>query len=178
MFAVIKTGGKQYKTQEGDVLHIEKINKKKGQKLTFDKVLLIVDDGKAVIGTPVVKDASVKAVVLDNIKDKKIIVFKKKRRKRYKKKAGHRQLLTKIKVEEIVYGKRTSKKEASKPKQKKEAKPKDKRKTAEKKTPKKNDSGKSTQKARKGTTSKRKSPKKKSQSRPKAKKKSSSTKKE
>jgi len=98
MFAVIKTGGKQYRTQEGDVLQIEKLDKDKGQKITFDEVLLIEDNGKAFIGTPLVKDASVKAVVLENVKDKKIVVFKKKRRKRYKKKTGHRQQMTKVKI--------------------------------------------------------------------------------
>jgi large subunit ribosomal protein L21 len=124
MFAVIKTGGKQYKTREGDVLQIEKLDKKKGQKLTFNEVLLIEDEGKAIIGTPLVKNASVKAVVLDNFKDKKVIVFKKKRRKRYKKKAGHRQQMTEIKIEEILYeGKTSPKKETEKPKQKKEVKP-------------------------------------------------------
>jgi large subunit ribosomal protein L21 len=116
MFAVIKTGGKQYRTQEGDVLQIEKLDKDKGQKITFDEVLLIEVNGKAVIGTPLVKDASVKAVVLENVKGKKIVVFKKKRRKRYKKKTGHRQQLTKIKVEEIVYGKLRAK-AAQKPKE-------------------------------------------------------------
>jgi len=137
MFAVIKTGGKQYRTQEGDVLQIEKLDKEKGQKITFDEVLLIEDNGKAVIGTPLVKDASVKAVVLENVKDKKIVVFKKKRRKRYKKKTGHRQQLTKVKIEEIVYGKPRAKsaqkpKEEVKKKTEMESKPKSEKKTQSK----------------------------------------------
>jgi large subunit ribosomal protein L21 len=146
MFAVIKTGGKQYRAQEGDVLHIERLNKKKGQKVSFNEVLLIEDDGKAVIGTPLVKDAVVKAVVLDNIKDKKVVVFKKKRRKRYKKKIGHRQLMTKVKIEEILYGKTGAKKKPVKPKSKAKPKPKSGKKTGAGKTRKKSAQKKSTQK--------------------------------
>jgi len=102
MFAVIKTGGKQYKVQVGDILHIEKLTVEEGQKLTFDQVLLIEDNGKTLIGTPFIEDALVRAEVVENFKDKKVIVFKKKRRKQYKKKRGHRQELTRIKVEEII----------------------------------------------------------------------------
>ena len=102
MFAVIKTGGKQYRAQEGDVLQVEKLEVEKGQEVTFDQVLLIEDDGKALIGTPFVENAVVKAVVLEHFKDKKVIVFKKKRRKQYKKKRGHRQELTKVQIEKII----------------------------------------------------------------------------
>jgi len=102
MFAVIKTGGKQYKVQKGDVLSIEKLGLEKGQKMTFDKVLLIEDENKTQIGTPFIENAQVKAVVIENFRDKKIIVFKKKKRKQYRKKSGHRQDLTKVKVEEII----------------------------------------------------------------------------
>jgi len=104
MFAVIETGGKQYKVQEGDVLAVEKLNQEEGQKVTFDKVLLIDEEGKTLIGTPHVKNALVKAEIIENFKDKKVIVFKKKRRKQYKKKRGHRQELTRIKIEQIVSG--------------------------------------------------------------------------
>ena len=104
MFAVIKTGGKQYKVEEGDVLYVEKLNEEKGNKVTLDKVLLIGDEGNTLIGTPFVKNALVKVEVIENFKDKKVIVFKKKRRKQYKKKRGHRQELTRIKIEEIVSG--------------------------------------------------------------------------
>lgn len=102
MFAVIKTGGKQYRVQAGDVLQIEKLKVEEGQKITFDQVLLIDDDERTLIGTPFLKNAQVKAEVIENFKDKKIIVFKKKRRKQYKKKTGHRQELTRIKIEEII----------------------------------------------------------------------------
>lgn len=102
MFAVIKTGGKQYKVQVGDTLHIEKLIVKEGQKVTFDQVLLIDDNGKTLIGTPFIEDARVNAEVIENFKDKKVIVFKKKRRKQYKRKRGHRQELTRIKIEEII----------------------------------------------------------------------------
>lgn len=104
MFAVIKTGGKQYKVQEGDVLNVEKLNMEKEKKVTFDKVLLIEDEGKTLIGTPFVENALVRAEVIENFKDKKVLVFKKKRRKQYRKTRGHRQELTRIKIEEIIQG--------------------------------------------------------------------------
>lgn len=104
MFAVIKTGGKQYKVQEGDVLNVEKLNMEKEKKVTFDKVLLIEDEGKTLIGTPFVENALVRAEVIENFKDKKILVFKKKRRKQYRRTRGHRQELTQIKIEEIIHG--------------------------------------------------------------------------
>lgn len=102
MFAVIETGGKQYKVQKGDILAVEKLDTKEGQKVTFDKVLLVGGDGETLIGAPHVKNALVKAEVVENFKDKKVIVFKKKRRKQYKKKRGHRQELTRVRIEEIV----------------------------------------------------------------------------
>ena len=102
MFAVIETGGKQYKVQEGDVLAVEKLDLKEGQKVTFNRVLLVDEQGETLIGTPLVKNAVVKAEIVENFKDKKVIVFKKKRRKQYKKKRGHRQELTRVKIEQIV----------------------------------------------------------------------------
>ena len=102
MFAVIETGGKQYKVQKGDVLAVEKLDIKEGQEVTFDKVLLVEGNGETLIGTPHVKNALVKAEIVENFKDKKVIVFKKKRRKQYKKMRGHRQELTRIRIEEIV----------------------------------------------------------------------------
>jgi large subunit ribosomal protein L21 len=101
MFVVTKTGGKQYRAKEGDVLEIEKIEVEQGKKVTFDEVLLVEDDDKVLIGQPFVETAAVTAVVLDNFKDDKVIVFKKKRRKQYKIKTGHRQQLTRIKIEKI-----------------------------------------------------------------------------
>ncbi|UCC40980.1 MAG: 50S ribosomal protein L21 [Candidatus Aminicenantes bacterium] len=102
MFAVIKTGGKQYRVQVGDILQIEKLIVEEGQKVTFDQVLLIEDNGKTLIGTPFVEDAQVTGEIIENFKDKKVIVFKKKRRKQYKRKRGHRQELTRIKIDEIT----------------------------------------------------------------------------
>ncbi len=104
MFAVIKTGGKQYKVQEGDVLNVEKLSMKKDKKVTFDQVLLVEDEGKTLIGTPFVENALVRAEVIENFKDKKVIIFKKKRRKQYRRTRGHRQELTRIKIEEILHG--------------------------------------------------------------------------
>jgi large subunit ribosomal protein L21 len=164
MFVVIKTGGKQYRAQEGDILQIEKIDYKEGQKVTFNRVLLVEDGGKTRIGTPYIEDAAVNGVVLGNFKDKKVIVFKKKRRKRYRKTRGHRQELTRIKIEEIVTGKPTAAKieEAEKPAAKKaeeikkttEKKPETK-KTAAKKPAAKQENGKKAA-AKKSTSGKKK----------------------
>jgi large subunit ribosomal protein L21 len=121
MFAVIKTGGKQYKIQEGEILQVEKLNIEKGKKVKFDAVLLIEDGDKAQIGTPFVKNAVVEAVVVENFKDKKVIVFKKKRRKQYRKTKGHRQELTKVQIERIVFTKKQAPKKAA-PKKKAAAK--------------------------------------------------------
>jgi large subunit ribosomal protein L21 len=118
MFVVIKTGGKQYRAKEGDVLEIEKIQVEQGKKVTFDEVLLVEDNGKVMIGQPHVKNAAVTAVVLENFKDDKIIVFKKKRRKQYKRTAGHRQQLTRIKIEKIETSKAAP--EKKKPAEKKQ----------------------------------------------------------
>ena len=117
MFAVIKTGGKQYRAKEGDVLEIEKLQVEQGQKVTFEEVLLVEDNGTVLIGQPYVESAAVTAVVLENFKDDKIIVFKKKRRKQYKRKTGHRQELTRIKIEKIETDKKPA---AKKPSEKKE----------------------------------------------------------
>ena len=102
MFAVIRTGGKQYKVQKGDILQVEKLDTKKGQMVIFNEVLLIQDGKNTLIGTPLVEKAQVKAEVIENFKDEKVVIFKKKRRKQYKKKMGHRQELTQVKIEEIV----------------------------------------------------------------------------
>ena len=143
MFAVIKTGGKQYRVQKGEILDVEKLDTKEGKKVSFEQVLLVEANGKIHIGTPYLKDAVVKAEVLDNFKDKKVIVFKKKRRKQYKRKMGHRQELTKIRIEEILSSKAAVKAKpvaekkplaaAAKPKPK--VKPKPKAKAANSKTP-------------------------------------------
>ncbi len=116
MFAVIKTGGKQYRAKEGDVLEIEKLQVEQGKKVTFDEILLVEDNGKVMIGQPHVADAAVTAVVLENFKDDKIIVFKKKRRQNYRRKAGHRQDLTALKITDIVTGGKKKVAKATEPK--------------------------------------------------------------
>lgn len=97
MLAIIETGGKQYRVSEGEVLNVEKLNAEKGAEVVFDKVLLL--DGK--VGAPYVENAKVVATVVDEIKGKKIIVYKYKSKKNYHKKKGHRQPYTKIKITAI-----------------------------------------------------------------------------
>lgn len=100
-FVVIKTGGKQYKVKEGQELLVEKLEGKEGEKVTFGDVLLIAKDKDVKIGTPTVPQAKVEGKIISQEKGKKIIVFKMKPKKRYRKKAGHRQLLTRVKIEKI-----------------------------------------------------------------------------
>ncbi len=104
MFAVIKTGGKQYKVQQGDILQVEKLGLEKETTIIFDEVLLIEDGEKTLIGTPFVDKAKVHAVIIENFKDDKIIVFKKKRRKQYRRTRGHRQELSRVRIEDITIG--------------------------------------------------------------------------
>jgi len=101
MYAIIETGGKQYRVQEGDVVFIEKLAADEGAEVTFDKVLAVSKDGKVNFGSPVVADASVTAKVLKHGKDKKIIIFKYKPKKNYRRKQGHRQPHTKVQIEKI-----------------------------------------------------------------------------
>ncbi|MDO8507982.1 MAG: 50S ribosomal protein L21 [bacterium] len=100
-FAVIKTGGKQYKVSEGDVFDIEKVEIEDGKDINFEEVLLVADGDKVEVGQPNVKDAKVKAKVVSQEKADKIIVFKYKKRKNYRKKTGHRQKVTKVQIEKI-----------------------------------------------------------------------------
>lgn len=102
IFAVIKTGGKQYLVKEGDVLLIEKIRGKLGEKFNFDQILLLANDKATQIGTPLVSEAKVEVEILDQIKGPKIKVIKFKRKTRYHRKKGHRQLYTKIKIVKIA----------------------------------------------------------------------------
>ena len=97
MYAVIRTGGKQYKVTSGDVVKIEKIAGEEGKEVVFGEVLAL--DGT--IGTPLVEGASVKATVLKQDKDAKVIIFKKKRRQNYRRKNGHRQQITLVKITDI-----------------------------------------------------------------------------
>ena len=102
MYAVIKTGGKQYQVKEGDVVFIEKIEGENGAEVSFDDVLAVGDDGKFTAGTPIVEGASVKGKVLGQTKGRKIIVFKMKSKKGYRNKNGHRQPYTKVEITKIT----------------------------------------------------------------------------
>ena len=118
MIAVIKTGGKQYPVKVGQILKVEKLNGKKGDSILIDSVLALTDSSNHTIGDPLIKGATVEAKILDQIRDKKIIVFKKRKRKNYRLTHGHRRYLTVLQIESIMQsGKKsiTLKKE-SKPK--------------------------------------------------------------
>ncbi len=97
MYAVIKTGGKQYRVAKGDVLKVEKLAGEEGKKVVFDEVLALGDT----IGTPLVAGAVVKGEILKQARDAKIIVFKKKRRQNYRRKNGHRQYITLVKITDL-----------------------------------------------------------------------------
>jgi large subunit ribosomal protein L21 len=101
-YAVIETGGKQYTVHPGDVLNIEKLENKIGEKVTFNKVLLYTKDNEQKIGTPYVESATVQGEVVEQLRAKKVIVFKYKPKKRFRKKQGHRQYYTRIKIEQIA----------------------------------------------------------------------------
>lgn len=101
MYAIIETGGKQYRVQEGDVLFIEKLNVEAGEAVEFDKVLAVSNGEELTVGAPVVEGAKVEATVEKNGKGKKIIVFKYKAKKDYRKKQGHRQPYTKVVINKI-----------------------------------------------------------------------------
>ncbi|MBU3964708.1 50S ribosomal protein L21 [Patescibacteria group bacterium] len=101
MLAVIKTGGKQYIIKPGDKIKVEKLEKKDGEEITFDEVLLLERNKKLSIGTPTVKGAKVVAKVLETKKGKKVIAFKYSPKKRYKLKKGHRQAYTLVEIKEI-----------------------------------------------------------------------------
>lgn len=102
-FAIIKTGGKQYKVSEGDLVSIEKLGEDlKGNKVSFEEVLLIDRDGKVTIGTPTIPGAKVSAQVVDEGLGKKVVVIHYKAKVRHKKISGHRQPFTKVKIESIA----------------------------------------------------------------------------
>jgi len=101
MYAIVDSGGKQYKVQEGDIVRLEKLSGNVGDTVSFDKVLLFSDGEKVNVGTPLVEKATVEGHIVEQGKNKKILVFKYKRRKRYRRKQGHRQQFTAVKIDSI-----------------------------------------------------------------------------
>ena len=101
MYAIIKCGGKQLKVEKGATVLVERLDAEVGSSVVLDQVLLVADGDKLTVGTPLVTGATVKAKVEEQIRDKKVIVFKKKRRQNYRRKKGHRQYLTVLKMEDI-----------------------------------------------------------------------------
>ncbi len=100
MYAIIATGGKQYTVKEGDVINVEKLDVNAGETVTFDQVLF-VNNGEAKVGDPTVAGASVTASVVDEVKGKKVVVYRFKPKTGYHKKNGHRQIFTQVKIEKI-----------------------------------------------------------------------------
>ena len=102
MYAVIETGGKQYRVTEGDVINVEKLDAEAGKAVTIKEVLVVEKDDNTLIGTPYVSGASVKAEVVENGKAKKVVIYKYKAKKDSKKKQGHRQPYTQLKIKSIT----------------------------------------------------------------------------
>ncbi|RJP29385.1 MAG: 50S ribosomal protein L21 [Actinobacteria bacterium] len=119
MYAVIETGGKQYRVEKGSLIRVEKLDMPEGEKVTFDRVLLASNEGKVMAGPEAAK-VKVEGTVVRQGKDKKVIVFKYKPKKGYRRKQGHRQLFTEIRVDKITGGPRAAR--AKKEKQEGEAK--------------------------------------------------------
>lgn len=103
MIAIFKTGGKQYCVKAGQILKVEKIEGKKGDNFTFNKILCVSNNSENTIGNPLIKGASIQAKILDQIRGEKIIVFKKRKRKNSQSTHGHRQFLTVVKIESIKH---------------------------------------------------------------------------
>lgn len=106
MMAIIEVGGKQYKVEQGSVIKVEKLNIPEGKEVVMDKVLMVKENNESFFGNPLVSGAKVITEVLKQGKDKKIIVFKFKRRKGYKRKYGHRQRFSQLRIKEIQYQKK------------------------------------------------------------------------
>lgn len=102
MYAIIQTGGKQYRVSPGDTLRVEWLPGERGDEVTLDKVLLVSDGQELRVGMPLVENAAVKTRILQQGKGKKVLVYKKKRRKNYRRRQGHRQLFTALQVQEIL----------------------------------------------------------------------------
>ena len=113
MFAVIKTGGKQYRVTPDDVIRIERISGEAGDEVSFSDVLMLEDDGKTAVGTPLVDGARVTGTLMEQTRGEKILIFKKKRRKSYRRRNGHRQDLSVVRITDIS-GLRAKKKSAPK----------------------------------------------------------------
>ena len=121
MYAVIEACGRQYKVEKGDVVFFEKLNEEEGKKVSFDKVVLVSDDGKVQVGKPFVTGAKVEGKVVGNGKGKKIVVFKYKPKKNERKTQGHRQDYTKVEITSVSLKEKDSK-EAKDAKESKESK--------------------------------------------------------
>ena len=134
MLAVFKTGGKQYSVKAGQILKVEKLEVKKGDNVSFKDVLAVSENTQNTLGSPLVDGAVVEAKILDQIRDKKIIVFKKRKRQNYRSTQGHRQYLTVLKIESISLG---GKKSATTKKATETVKPTKKTATKKKAAPKK-----------------------------------------
>lgn len=104
MYAVVNIAGQQFKVQKDQQIFVHRLNNKEGDKVTFDEVLLVDDNGKISVGAPAVDGASITGKVIEHLKGDKVIVFKKKRRKGYQTRNGHRQLFTKVAIEGISVG--------------------------------------------------------------------------
>lgn len=109
MYAIIESCGKQYKVSKGDVVFFEKLNVEEGKKVTFDKIILVSDEGKIEVGNPYVKNVKVEGKVVSNGKAKKILVFKMKAKKNYRRIHGHRQPYTKVEITNISLKSETKK---------------------------------------------------------------------
>lgn len=101
MYAIVKTGGKQYKIAEGEILRVEKMPGQVGEQVSFDQVLMVSDGETTTVGQPKVENAVVSGTIVEQGRGKKILVFKYKRRKRYRRKQGHRQAFTAVKIDSI-----------------------------------------------------------------------------
>ncbi len=112
-YAIIESGGKQYKAVEGSTIVVDRLNLESGKKVTLDEVLLIADEGKYNIGTPVIEGATVSATVVEEFKGPKVLVFKYHPRKRYRLKKGHRQWYTKLEIKKISVKKPAKTEEAA-----------------------------------------------------------------
>jgi large subunit ribosomal protein L21 len=102
MFAVLQTGGKQYRVEENSVIRVEKLDGEAGEVLSFDQVLMVGKGGKITVGAPIVVGAKVEATVVRQMRDRKVIIFKKIRRHNHRRKKGHRQSLTVLKIKTII----------------------------------------------------------------------------